>query len=152
MSATWKIRPARETDLSAAAALAARMWEHPAQELREDFAGLLNSADAAIFVADQGGRVVGFAQCQLRRDYVEGTKTSPVGYLEGVFVDEACRRQGIAKALLAACEAWAEGLGCTEFASDCELCNADSIGFHGRVGFSEAKRIVCFVKTLKKEP
>ena len=152
MNTPWKIRPAQKDDLPAAAALAARMWDHPAQELTEDFSDLLNRPDAAIFVADQAGRIVGFAQCQLRRDYVEGTETSPVGYLEGVFVDEACRRQGIAKALLAACEAWAEGLGCAEFASDCELSNTDSIGFHGHVGFTEANRIVCFVKDLKKRP
>ena len=38
--------------------------------------------------ADEDGRPAGFAQCQLRRDYVEGTKTSPVGYPEGIFVAE----------------------------------------------------------------
>ena len=34
---------------------------------------------------------IGFAQCQLRYDYVEGTSTSPVGYLEGIFVKESYR-------------------------------------------------------------
>ena len=31
---------------------------------------------------------IGFAQCQLRYDYVEGTKTTPVGYLEGIFIKD----------------------------------------------------------------
>ena len=55
-------------------------------------------------------------QCALRRDYVEGTHTSPVGYLEGVFVQEEYRGRGVATALLRACEAWAGEKGCAEFA------------------------------------
>lgn len=48
----------------------------------------------------------GFAQCQLRHDYVEGTDSSPVGYLEGIFVKQEHRKQGYAKELLAKCEEW----------------------------------------------
>ncbi len=93
-------------------------------------------------------RFIGFAHCSLRHDYVEGTDSSPVGYLEGIFVLEEYRRCGIAKALLAACEAWAKNLGCLEFASDCELTNQTSLFFHEKLGFAEANRIVCFCKTL----
>lgn len=50
--------------------------------------------------------------------------------------------------LLKACEGWARTRGCTQFASDCELMNSDSIRFHSRAGFTEANRIVCFVKKL----
>ena len=91
---------------------------------------------------------VGFAQCQLRRDYVEGTESSPVGYLEGIYVVELWRKQGLAKALLAACEGWAKGKGCTEFASDCELDNTQSLQFHLKAGFREANRIICFTKKI----
>ena len=91
---------------------------------------------------------VGFAQCQLRNDYVEGTKTSPVGYLEGIFVKERCRYKGYAKELLAECEAWAKENGCHEFASDCEINNMDSFHFHQAMNFTEANRIICFTKAL----
>ena len=91
---------------------------------------------------------MGFAQCQRRRDYVEGTDSSPVGYLEGIFVREEYRRKGVAKALLAACEAWAKDMGCTEFASDCELTNYESYRFHLALGFLEAGRIICFTKQI----
>ena len=66
---------------------------------------------------------VGFAECQLRYDYVEGTDSSPVGYLEGIFVKEEFRHRGFAKEILAECEKWTKEKGCTEFASDCELDN-----------------------------
>ena len=51
-------------------------------------------------------------------------------------------------AALAACEAWAKERGCAEFASDCELDNADSLRFHLGVGFEEANRVICFKKDL----
>ena len=47
----------------------------------------------------------------------------PVGYLEGIFIEDAYRKHGYAKELLKACEAWAKEKHCAEFASDCELEN-----------------------------
>ena len=116
--------------------------------MTEEFESLLAREDAAVFLYREQGDAVGFAQCQLRRDYVEGTETSPVGYLEGIFVREDARRQGVARQLLSACESWAKAQGCAEFASDCELSNAESQRFHRAVGFEEANRIVAYVKKL----
>lgn len=104
---------------------------------------------AQFFLQCCDGVPVGFAQCQLRRDYVEGTDSSPVGYLEGIFVREEYRRRGLARQLLAACEGWARAQGCREFASDCELHNLDSLRFHLGIGFTEANRIICFTKKLE---
>lgn len=142
------VKKVENTDLGAAAALAALLWpEHTPQEL----AALLiqqQANGAQCFVLYQQDEPAGFAQCSLRRDYVEGTASSPVGYLEGLFVKEEYRRRGGAKALLAACEQWAREQGCTEFASDCELANCASQRFHRSAGFREANRIVCFAKKL----
>ncbi len=91
---------------------------------------------------------MGFAQCQLRHDYVEGTDSSPVGYLEGIFVKEAYRHKGYARELLRECEKWAAEQGCGAFASDCELGNEESLAFHLAAGFAEANRIICFTKEL----
>ena len=86
--------------------------------------------------------------CCLRHDYVEGCKTSPVGYLEGISIHEEYRHQGIARKLVSECEQWAREKGCSEFASDCELTNISSWNFHLSVGFQEENRIICFRKTL----
>ena len=137
------------TQAGVIAALAVQMWDgHPQEELERDFAALLQREDAAVFLAEEEGKAFGFAQCQLRRDYVEGTETSPVGYLEGIFVEPAYRGKGVARALLACCEQWAREQGCMEFASDCELDNTQSLAFHMRLGFDEANRIICFTKKL----
>ena len=146
------IRKAEEKDLISAAALAALLWpEHEPEELLPEYRALLESGEGALFLAAEDGEDLGFAQVQLRHDYVEGAETSPVGYLEGVYVREEARGRGVARALLRACESWAAEQGCREFASDCELTNAASLAFHLKAGFLEANRIICFVKPLNGE-
>lgn len=143
------IRKADGNDDHILGELASQLWpHHTAEEMTEEMSQLLTMEDAAAFLAFEKETVVGFAQCGLRRDYVEGTGSSPVGYLEGVYVTQDCRNKGVAKALLAACEDWARERGCTEFASDCELDNTASLRFHLNVGFQEANRIICFTKKL----
>ncbi len=143
-----EVKKAQSADISDIAQLAAKMWDHPVEELAEEFKALAENPEAALFAAVAKNEIIGFAQCQLRHDYVEGCSTSPVGYLEGIYVDDRWRRQGVAGALLRACEEWARSKGCTEFASDCELDNADSLRFHQSLGFGEAGRIICFTKRL----
>lgn len=150
MKRTMKIERAQQRYLDAVTNLALKLWPaHEYEQLRQEMGETLSRQDTAFFLAFDGETPVGFAQCQLRRDYVEGTESSPVGYLEGIFVAEGYRHQGVARGLLAACEDWAKEQGCTEFASDCELSNTESLRFHLNVGFLEANRIICFTKKLQ---
>ena len=143
------IKRAEIEDAGALAGLAIPMWtDHDPDGLAEEFRELIKNEDAACFLKYVDGMPVAFAQCQLRHDYVEGTASSPVGYLEGLFVTEAYRQKGYAAELLSECEKWAKEKGCSEFASDCELDNADSLRFHLAMGFEEANRIICFKKEL----
>ncbi len=143
------IKKAIPTDCKTLATLAIKMWDsHTIQELTENFADTINSKNAVYFLKYSDNKPVGFAQCSLRHDYVEGTNSSPVGYLEGIFVEEAYRTKGYAIELLKTCEEWAKGMGCTEFASDCELQNAQSLSFHLAAGFKETNRIICFKKSI----
>ena len=105
-------------DLDALATLAALLWDsHSVPELREEFAAVIEGGDGAFFLKTHGGAPVGFAQCQLRRDYVEGTRSSPVGYLEGIFVREAYRRRGFAGELSKRFRISLESAAGTEMAS-----------------------------------
>ena len=97
------IERAQQRHLDAVTNLALQLWpEHDFGQLRQEMGEILSQPDAAFFLACDGETPVGFAQCQLRRDYVEGTESSPVGYLEGIFVAEGYRHQGVARKLLAA--------------------------------------------------
>lgn len=143
------IRKAASADIPAVTTLALLLWPgHDFSELTEEFTQMVLDSNTVIFLAFHRETPIGFAQCQLRRDYVEGTDSSPVGYLEGIYVVDGFRKNGIARGLLTACENWAKSKGCTEFASDCESDNLQSLQFHLNVGFREANRIICFTKKL----
>lgn len=143
------IQQATQKDAHAVASLALQLWpNHTLEEFTEEMTQLLKEENAAIFLAYDDDRAVGFAQCQLRTDYVEGTDSSPVGYLEGLFVMEEYRQQGYARQLVEQCEQWAKLRGCLEFASDCEWDNEESLRVHLQLGFTEANRIICFTKKL----
>lgn len=143
------IRSAEKKDAMILAELAIQLWsDNTVSDLEKEFEALIESDKAACFIKYFDNTAVGFAQCQLRTDYVEGTETSPVGYLEGIFIVDAYRKRGYARELLSACERWAKERNCSEFASDCELDNTDSLKFHLAMGFDEANRIICFIKKL----
>ena len=143
------VRKAEAADAGTIAGLAVLMWDtSTVPELTREFLDIMEQGKGQFFLKYDQEILVGFAQCTLRYDYVEGTETSPVGYLEGIFVQEAYRCRGYAKELLSECETWAKEKGCREFASDCEMVNDSSFRFHMAAGFVEANRIICFTKKL----
>ena len=144
-----EIRKAGIPEISQVATMSLKLWpDHTLDEMIAEFDLFVQRNDAALFLAYDGEKAIGFAQCQLRHDYVEGTHSSPVGYLEGIYVAESYRNKGAARALLEACENWAREMDCSEFASDCEMDNIHSLRFHMRVGFEEAGRNIHFRKEL----
>lgn len=127
------------------------LWPHASDDdHRTDIAKILgNDECAACFLARTNDEALaGFAEVTLRRDYVNGCATSPVGFLEGLYVAPAARRRGTARALVAAAEAWAASRGCSEFASDVLVENVESRKVHAALGFSETERVVYFHKLL----
>jgi len=144
------VRPVRPDDRDAWVAQRCDLWpdghhEH-ADEVDAYFAGRAPEP-AAVLVAVDGPRVVGFAELSLRA-CAEGCTTSPVAYLEGLYVVPDARRRGVARALVAAFEAWGREQGCREVASDTRADNQDSARMHLALGFEEAPPIRCFRKGL----
>lgn len=143
------VRKAENKDLEILASLAILIWNnHSVKELITEFSETISNGKSQFLLKYKGDIPIGFAQCQLRHDYVEGTKTTPVGYLEGILIKDGYRNKGYAKELLEACEIWAKDNGCREFASDCEIDNTGSYHFHKAMHFTEANRIICFTKEL----
>jgi len=105
--------------------------------------------DAIVLIAENAsGNLVGFAEVG-ERPFADGCDTTPVGYLEGWYVDPAFRRQGVGARLLRAAEAWGRERGYRELASDALLDNAVSQKAHLALGFSEVERAVRYHKFLK---
>lgn len=112
-------------------------------------AAWLARPDTVVLVASRssGAGLAGFAEAGAR-SLADGCETSPVAYLEGWYVDDNARRQGIGAALIHAAEAWARSQGFREFASDAELENLESQRAHLALGFKEVGRSVLYLKTL----
>ena len=98
----------------------------------------------AAFVADGHG----LAEAAIRTDYVNGAQSSPIAFLEGLYVRPAARHRGVAKALVKALERWAHERGCRELASDASTDNLASHAVHRALGFEETERVVFFRKAL----
>jgi aminoglycoside 6'-N-acetyltransferase I len=146
------VRRAGSADLSDLARLRHGLWPHHSEaDHRAELEPKLvdRAGETAIFLACSPAQIaLGFAEASLRRDYVNGCDTSPVAFLEGIYVEPASRRGGVARALAAAVEAWGAALGCSELASDATLDNEGSHRMHAALGFEETERIVFFRKTL----
>ena len=63
------------------------------------------------------GEATGFAEASIRTDYANGTLSSPVAFLEGLYVQPTHRGQGNARLLVASVELRAVEMGSTELAS-----------------------------------
>jgi aminoglycoside 6'-N-acetyltransferase I len=126
------------------------LWpEDPAEHLAEMQELCAQPGRYAQFVAySSAGEPQGLVEVALRSDYVNGTETSPVGFLEGLYVDPAFRKQGIAAQLVKTAEQWVKEQGCTEMASDALLDNSASHAVHRALGFEETERVVYFRKPL----
>jgi aminoglycoside 6'-N-acetyltransferase I len=125
------------------------LWpDGTAESFSKDMDGLLDDPLTPVFVAARPvGGLGGFLEAGTRA-YADGCESSPVGYIEGWYVDEDLRGAGIGKALVQAAEDWARSQDLTEMASDTWLENDVSIRAHLKMGYEEAERLVHFVKKL----
>ncbi len=107
-----------------------------------------NAQDKTCLLAcDDDGSVCGMVELSLR-NVVDGCLSSPVGYVEGIFVHPSYRGTAIARQLIQHAEAWCRSKGCREIATDAELDHEDAQRFHQHMGFQETYRIVEYRKTL----
>lgn len=143
------VRDALSKDVETISAMAVNIFTNSKMEvLNKEFEEFLQDDNVCLLVKEVDGNLVGFAHIGLRFDYVEGCESSPVGYLEGIYIKPNYRNKGYAKELLIVAEKWAKGKGVKEFASDCELSNTESLKFHLKLGFKEENRIICFKKNI----
>ncbi|HEL3785248.1 TPA: aminoglycoside 6'-N-acetyltransferase [Stenotrophomonas maltophilia] len=145
------IRQATPADVAAWAQLRLGLWPD-ADDPQEELAESLADAEGAVFLAClAGGEAVGFAEVRLRHDYVNGTESSPVGFLEGWYVQPPWQGHAVGRALLAAVQAWTRAAGCSELASDSRVEDVQAHAAHRACGFEETERVVYFRMVLDAE-
>jgi aminoglycoside 6'-N-acetyltransferase I len=128
------------------------LWDDcPDDQQAREMDEILGGESEDVLLAERpGGGLCGFLEVALR-SRADGCETTPVGYIEGWYVDEDVRLQGVGRALVEAAEAWARSRGCRQMASDAELWNEVSHRAHGALGYRETARLVLFKKELDRD-
>jgi aminoglycoside 6'-N-acetyltransferase I len=129
-------------------ALRCHLWPGSETEHLRYMADAVDRGHFVRLAVAEDGSALAFVEASKRVDYVNGTSSSPVAFLEGLYVEPGSRRNGVARALVDAVEAWARAEGCAELASDSPLDNAAAHAVHRALGFAETERVVYFCRAL----
>jgi aminoglycoside 6'-N-acetyltransferase I len=145
-----KIRQLTEADWDEWRRMRFALWPDMDYDITDEMHQLMARPDESpVFVIERSdGRLGGFIETGTR-SYADGCESSPVGYIEGWYVDPDLRRQGVGRALIRRAEEWARERGLTEMASDADLGNEISIQAHKAIGYQEVGRVVEFARRLE---
>lgn len=144
ISTGCSVRLAQADDWRDWAELRVELWP----DSETDMVDLLELIEAeghtCLLACNADGRVLGMAEASVRHEYVNGTDSSPVGFLEGWIVRASARGGGLGRLLIDAVAQWAREQGCTELASDSGLENTSAQAAHEACGFTETERVVYY--------
>ena len=146
-----QIRRAVQGDQPEWLRMRAALWpEETNASHREEMDEYLRENTAVAYVAARlSGDLAGFVEATIR-PHVDACDTSPVGYVEGWYVDADVRRRGVGRRLVRTAERWARERGCTEMGSDCLLDNEVSLRAHLAIGYEERERLIHFRRWLAR--
>jgi aminoglycoside 6'-N-acetyltransferase I len=129
------------------------LWPEETTDAHAGMIGdVLEDEKAWGFIAETpAGTPVGFAEVSIRKA-ANGCVTQPVAFLEGIWVRDADRRQGIGASLVRHIETFLTNLGYRELWSDTLTDNLASQHAHIGWGFVETERVVYYRKELALPP
>lgn len=142
---TPRIRAASEADLDAMTGLIGRLFALEPDfifdpvKARRALGQLLAKQDAALWVADQGDRVVGMCTAQILVSTAEG---GAVAWVEDVVVSPDLRGNGIGQLLLEAVNSWAKRRGVSRLQLLVDQENSPALDFYHRLDW-RATRLTC---------
>jgi len=134
---SFSVRAMTAQDIDEVLMLAARFVEAPHWS-RRDYEQMLLAAPSTFmirraFIALSDSNLAGFA--------VAGwLPREAAAEVEGLVVDEKCRRQGMGSALIGACMEWAANAGAVSMRLEVRASNAAALALYHRHGFSAVGR------------
>ena len=98
---------------------------------------LLQDENRPIFIAEEGGRVLGYCFCVWKDYRGSGVQTDRVElYIDDLCVDETCRGQGVATALYRHVTAFARDRGCAFITLNVWCGNDSAMAFYEKMGLT----------------
>jgi aminoglycoside 6'-N-acetyltransferase I len=101
------------------------------------------------FIEREDGERTGLVELSLR-NIVDGCLSSPVPYIEGLYIIESDRNKGIGEQVIEIIKNWSRERGYTELATDAELSNSRAQRFYERLGFETVDQVVEYRLELGK--
>jgi GNAT superfamily N-acetyltransferase len=149
MIAAPAIRGASLADAAAIAALNGELgYPSSADEVTRRLAALVESDADALLVAEDRGRLVGWAHVALKPSVLEVASAQ----LMGLVVTQMERSNGIGRTLLLAAEGWARERGVERMIVASRVTRERAHRFYEREGYSLLKRSFIFEKRLREGP
>ncbi len=102
------------------------------------------------FVEREDRERIGFVELSLR-NIVDGCLSSPVPYLEGLYLTAPERGKGRGAEVIAMIKIWCQRHGFSELATDAELNNIRAQEFYEKLGFEPVDRVVEYRLELQKK-
>jgi aminoglycoside 6'-N-acetyltransferase I len=93
------------------------------------------------FIENETGETIGLVELS-SRNIVDNCLSSPVAYLEGLYLEPECRGRGLGKQAARLVFDWCRERGFSELATDAELANTAAQNFYRALGFEETDRVV----------
>lgn len=145
------VRRARPGDASHVFALVEQLGYTPDHRgFDEIFAQVVRHPEAAVFVAVEGLRVIGYLAMSQRPQIRLGGRAA---HIDELVVDERRRGEGVGTALLEAALAWARGLGCKRVdLSTARSRSSYQRGFYVGHGFTEVDSALLRMDLVKPRP
>ena len=110
----------------------------------KEMSQIINREDwFCLFIKDNENKILGFVELS-SRNVVDGCLSSPVAYIEGLFIKREFRGKGLGTKSIEVIKLWCKEHGFTELGADTELVNERAQNFFKSVGFHETFRIVEF--------
>ncbi len=101
-----------------------------------------------LFIKNENDKILGFVELS-SRNIVDGCLSSPVAYIEGLYIKKENRRKGLGADSVKEIKKWCKEREFTELGADTEFENIAAQKFFKSIGFRETFRIVEFCTKIK---
>jgi aminoglycoside 6'-N-acetyltransferase I len=126
-----------------------RLWPyHTLEELKHEMTTTIDTPHYGVFFCKNNSSYVGFIEVSIKEN-IEFSSISPIGYIEGWYVDEQYRKLGIGRLLMHTAETWVASKSITWIASDTTLEYNLSPIAHKKLGFTESSIPLHYLKSIQ---